>query len=457
MVLYREVATHFRSIARWMKEEPMSTFSANMLGAGGRLFGEPTPSPDETAFQLDNTSEEYYNSAYYTKHAADLQQVDKPRDPAQITLASVLGEDAVAAITAEKRVAFHSVGDTGASAKTHISTEAHVADAMTADLVSLSVSPSFFFHLGDVVYYFGEGQYYYDQFYEPFRNYDRPIFAIPGNHDGMVFGSQPDTPSYSTLVPFLRNFCAPEPGPSPDAGTLVRWTINQPGAYFTLEAPFVSIIGLYTNVLEGPGVISSQAHQPGQTRYPISDDQLNFLIAELMRLRPAREALEASVIVACHHPPVSIDTQHSGWTGLSNDLDYAFEQGGLWPDAVLSGHAHLYQRYTRTHGGQEIPYVVAGSGGHNAKPPKQAVVGTAPITEGEFTLVKEPVYEYGYLTITVDMSKSNRETMQIAFDAPEAPTAGDEVTLNLHSRTIAPHKTGRRHHRRTRTSRTRGF
>jgi hypothetical protein len=26
--------------------------------------------------------------------------------------------------------------------------------------------PSFFYHLGDVVYSFGENQYYYDQFYE---------------------------------------------------------------------------------------------------------------------------------------------------------------------------------------------------------------------------------------------------------------------------------------------------
>jgi len=34
------------------------------------------------------------------------------------------------------------------------------------------------FHLGDVVYNFGEWNYYYDQFYEPFRNYAAPIFAI---------------------------------------------------------------------------------------------------------------------------------------------------------------------------------------------------------------------------------------------------------------------------------------
>jgi hypothetical protein len=30
----------------------------------------------------------------------------------------------------------------------------------------------------------------------------------------------------------------------------------QPGVYFTLDAPFVRIIGLYSNVLEDPGVIS---------------------------------------------------------------------------------------------------------------------------------------------------------------------------------------------------------
>jgi hypothetical protein len=73
--------------------------------------------------------------------------------------------------------------------------EATVADAMTADLASAAAdAPAFFFHLGDVAYYFGEAQYYYDQFYDPYRAYDRPIFAIPGNYDGAVFGTRPKTP-----------------------------------------------------------------------------------------------------------------------------------------------------------------------------------------------------------------------------------------------------------------------
>ena len=62
-------------------------------------------------------------------------------------------------------------------------------------------APAFFFHLGDVIYNFGEADYYYDQFYEPFRAYDRPIFAIPGNHDGAVTYTQ-RRPRSRTCRPF---------------------------------------------------------------------------------------------------------------------------------------------------------------------------------------------------------------------------------------------------------------
>ena len=121
---------------------------------------------------------------------------------------------------------------------------------MVADFTEANPAdvPSFFYHLGDVVYYFGEATYYYDQFYEPIRNYPAPIIAIPGNHDGVVWSGDPET----TLEAFLRNFCAPSAAPSPDAGGLIRTTMIQPGVYFTLEAPFVRIFGLYSNVLEDP-------------------------------------------------------------------------------------------------------------------------------------------------------------------------------------------------------------
>ena len=278
-------------------------YGARTTGTDGRLFADPQPGPDETSFQIDNTSEQYYNSAYYKLHQSQLQPVPPPRvDPPRMQLADILPAAMITQIQTAGRITFHAVGDTGAARVAAIPNEGGVADAMARDVAAGGPdTPAFFFHLGDVIYNFGEAQYYYDQFYEPFRAYDRPIFAIPGNHDGF-----PESAAVTTLAAFLTNFCAVNPGPSPNAGGLVRSTMTQPGAYFTLDAPFVSLIGLYTNVLEGPGVISTQG---GTYSSPINDDQLNFLISELTRLKtdPDRLANRRAVVIACHHPPASAD------------------------------------------------------------------------------------------------------------------------------------------------------
>ncbi|HEV8105352.1 MAG TPA: metallophosphoesterase [Gaiellaceae bacterium] len=409
---------------------------------GGRLFADPQPDTDETAFQVDNTSAAYYDSVYYKLHRAALQPVPPPREPQpRVDLTAILGADFLAPTVAAKKVTFHAVGDTGAAkvnsrqtAAEAIANEASVVDAMSWDVrTGGPTGPAFFFHLGDVVYNFGEGQYYYDQFYEPFQGYDRPIFAIPGNHDGAVFGDDPDTPDIPTLTAFVRNFCAEAPTRSPDAGSLVRSKMTQPGVYFTLDAPFVSIVGLYTNVLEGPGVISSQGG-----RYPIGDEQLDFLTAELVRLAPERKAGKRAVIIACHHPPASVDSKHGGGSGLADDLDTAAKQAGFWPDAVLSGHAHVYQRYTRkTHDGREIPYVVAGSGGFAATAP-QGGLPHAPLTIGEYTLVAKPLVDFGYLTVTVDLGTPQGH-LTITFNDRTNTKAHDTVRLNLKTGKILKH------------------
>src|ERR1700761_8483903 len=240
-------------------------WTLNIKGPSGQLFGDPEPGPDETAFQVDNTSDEYYDSPYYKQHENDVLAVPTGPPAAPLDLQDVVGADFLAPIVAANKIHFHVVGDTGASGTSAIPHEASVADAMAADLrAAVADAPAFFFHLGDVIYNFGEAQYYYDQFYEPFRAYDRPIFAIPGNHDGAVTylkgGSTPDEP---TLQAFIANFCTTTPQKPPDIGGLARTTMTQPGVYFTLDAPFVSIIGLYTNVLEGPGVITAEGG-----RYP---------------------------------------------------------------------------------------------------------------------------------------------------------------------------------------------
>jgi hypothetical protein len=183
-----------------------------------------------------------------------------------------------------------------------------VSDYTDADPANV---PAFLYHLGDVVYSFGEAKYYYDQFYEPYRDYPAPIFAIPGNHDGMV---APNTTAAS-LQAFLANFCTAG-GPShitPEAGGLPWTAMIQPGVYFTLEAPFVRILGLYSNRLENPGIISSQG------TYHLDDWQLTSLTTALGRIKSQRFA--GAVIIAVHHPPYSCGGQHPGSPRMLHDID----------------------------------------------------------------------------------------------------------------------------------------
>ena len=246
----------------------------------GPVFAQPKPTADPTRFSINHPSDD---AAYKTIDALNAQHklgpipFPAPRGGVEpvLTLAQVLGkggDDAVKAIAKSGQLVFHAVGDTGSvSGPENIS---KVADKMVADFDEEATQnvPRFFFHLGDVIYNFGEMQYYYDQFYEPYREYAAPILAIAGNHDGMV---APGTTAV-TLAAFLENFCASEFEIRPEAGGLSRTAQIQPGVFFTFEAPLVRIIALYSNVLEDPGVIASKE---------LGNSQLDFLKAALTRAK----------------------------------------------------------------------------------------------------------------------------------------------------------------------------
>lgn len=147
------------------------------------------------------------------------------------------GADAVRTIHSAGEIVFHAVGSTG-----NIRGPADMAlvtDRMTQEFRERDgkSKPSFLFHLGDVIYMFGEAKYYYDQFYAPYRQYPAPIFAIPGNHDGMVVPGSNRT----SLDAFCENFCAEGFHEAPSSRGLGRTAQIQPGVYFTLDAPFVRI------------------------------------------------------------------------------------------------------------------------------------------------------------------------------------------------------------------------
>jgi len=285
-----------------------------------------------------------------------------------------------------------------------------------------------------VVYSFGEAQYYYDQFYEPYRNYPRPIVAIAGNHDGMVAPGV-TTP---TLQAFLANFCASAPQQTAASGGLDRTTMIQPGVYYTFDAPFVRILALYSNRLEDPGVISSQ----GKTYPDLSNVQLDFLKAALQRIHD--EKFPGAVIFAMHHPPYTTG-KHGSSSVMLQEMDTICKATGVWPHAVLSGHAHSYQRYTRATGGMEIPYVISGNGGHGLTPLAQTggPALRAPVAVSNVTGVTLENYDdkdYGYLRVIVNAQQLRIEYHSSA-DGTSAKAPDDSVTVDLKTRKLVHFQT----------------
>lgn len=404
------------------------------------VFGQPRPTADPTKFRIHHPSD---NPIY--KQIDELNRQHKlaplpfpePRglpEP-RLTLAAVLGNDGAAAekqIAASGQIVFHSTGDTGNTRGPEA--QSRVADKMVNDFSDNPPdTPSFFLHLGDVIYSFGEAQYYYDQFYEPYRDYPAPILALAGNHDGMV---APDTGA-TTLAAFLENFCASSFEVTPEAGGLSRTAQIQPGVFFTFEAPFVRILTLYSNTLEDPGVISDET---------IGNSQLVYLKAALQRVKS--EKFNGAVILAHHHPAYTAGSIH-GWSiDMLSQIDAVCKQTGVWPHAVLSGHAHNYQRFTRVHGDTQIPYIICGNGGHaiarltrKADSPLRTPMSLqTPPHSDKVVLENYDDQDYGYLRVVVTGTQLRIE-YHPASDDDAAKTPDDFVTVDLATRKLV-HFTG---------------
>jgi hypothetical protein len=214
----------------------------------------------------------------------------------------------------------------------------------------------------------------------------------------------PGTPTdKQALNTFIRNFCATAPVITAEAKSLHRTAMTQPGVYFALDAPFVRIIGLFGDALEDPGVISSETIKGKKTWPTLPDYQLDFLTAQLQQIKTKN--YKGAVIVAVHHPPFSYAPppaakaaagaskptgaggDHGKSTDMLRQIDTICAAQGVYPHAFISGHAHNYQRYTRTVHFQgedySVPFVVCGDGGYNVKALVQGDKGEpAPATEG---------------------------------------------------------------------------
>lgn len=365
----------------------------------------PGPEPD-AARQVQRTHAPWGNQTF--------QPLPPPTGtyPFRLRLEDVLPSSTVDQLRQSGRVVFHCVGDTG-GIKNPLPQEA-VASAMEQDIGA--GGPSFLFHLGDVVYFNGELASYYGQFYEPYAAYQAPIFAIPGNHDGDPL----DPTTEPSLTGFVTNFCSATAQPTPQAQEVQRMAMTQPNAYWTLEAPLVTIIGLYTNVPEG-----------GQ----VGPDQVRWLTEELSAADP-----DTALIVALHHPPYSVDKFHGGSGAMGPMLDSAIQQAGRTPSAVFTAHVHNYQRFGRQLGERSVPYVVAGAGGyHNLH--RVAPVNGKPISPPwqppdmqDLTLENFCDDQYGYLRVTATQQELSVDYVAVGglHDLPGAtPSVFESWSIQL--------------------------
>jgi hypothetical protein len=228
----------------------------------------------------------------------------------------------------------------------------------------------------------------------------------------------------------LKNFCGLDDGDPPDNHSSDRQPGCQPYPYWLLQTPVAYIVGLYTNV-----------NNAGQLDNPLdsAQPQFDWFMRTLKKIRRADDG--KAVLVALHYPPYSaaVNFLQRGNPNLGPTprpegkqlqplamlLQEAFRASEQYPDAVLSAHAHHYQRLLFTHAdGRQIPYLIAGGGGHApveklSRPCPRTAPEAAPPAPGSISLsdwlslssgdrVELAAYndtDFGFLRITVDGKK----------------------------------------------------
>jgi hypothetical protein len=250
------------------------------------------------------------------------------------------------------------------------------------------VKPAFVYSVGDIVYFHGEASQYQPQFYEPYAHVNLPIVGIPGNHDGDVAQDDAGNPTgRQPLDTFLANFCTATPQAPPADPELEfgRHTQTLPWCDWTLALEAVTIIGLYSNVPSGGHFETTQT---------------DWMAAEL-KAAPSDRPL----ILTFHHPPLSVDAMHGGSKKMVDAVTQACATANRYPDVILTGHVHDYQRFSWDLAGHTITTIVQGNSGyHNLH--KLAADAKPGLDLGNgVTFEYGDDAGYGFLTLTVSGAK----------------------------------------------------
>jgi hypothetical protein len=210
----------------------------------------------------------------------------------------------------------------------------------------------------DVIYPTGSVNEYDTKFFRPYKDYDAPIYAVPGNHDW-----------YDGLGGFMRVFCGvPKlpPHSHPKALSAAWWRrllwknpdvtderrlaeaerlrsapaqrTVQPGPYWAIDSGPLRIIGIDTGILGG-----------------IDADQAEWL-------RRVSQGPKPKILVT--GKPIYVDdAYHPGTIEGGGTVDDIVRDPACNYVAAIGGDIHNYQHYPVKVGDRTIQYVVSGGGG----------------------------------------------------------------------------------------------
>ncbi|TDD09916.1 metallophosphoesterase [Nonomuraea diastatica] len=223
--------------------------------------------------------------------------------------------------------------------------------AVVPGMLKLGQGTSFAVIASDVVYPTGSGNEYGDKFFRPYKDYDAPIYAIPGNHDW-----------YDGLGGFMRVFCDAELKPKPDRGIRgLLWRkpepidearlagarklrgrpsqqATQPGPYWAIESDNLLIVGVDTGI-----------------KNIIDKGQTAWLRRVSLDPRPKILVTGKPIYTANAYKPSPLE---EGGT-----IDDIVRDPAHRYVAAIGGDVHNYQRYPVKVGDRLIQYVVSGGGG----------------------------------------------------------------------------------------------
>jgi hypothetical protein len=221
--------------------------------------------------------------------------------------------------------------------------------------------------MSDVIYPAGCVNEYEEKFYRPYRNYEQPIYGIPGNHDwydelrGFMFHlckleGPPDldrewvrkVPGWKRRLHRMLWRGAETPNPGAE-GVRAGWRplesqrSGQRTPYWTIELDDVRIVGIDT------GIIGGIDREQGEWLRRVSLDP---------------DAREKRKVLLTGKPLIVDGKYHPGAIEGGGTVDEIVRHPDANYVAAIGGDIHNYQRYpVKLPDGRTLQYIVAGGGG----------------------------------------------------------------------------------------------